>query len=347
MEYCLNDYIGIQGCANATSDSGEYLNRLLPGITLENIDKIAEADQVTYLGVWTDVQKRSWKRFQNELIRGFQNRYQIQSIQKSVDLLKFIDTSADQTLAAAEWRGFTVELTPLNTQIWAASDLQMVYVQSLRIYRKAVTVAAIGKIFDLVTGEVLHTFTIPVNTVAGWTTISIEQYFLAYRLFMAYDATAIESVSQVLNADTINHFHDCGCDFYYNGFNGGIRGAKTASLLATVTDDDITTGSNIYGLSGVFSIQCSFNALVCNNKESFLMPWAYILGAELMWERQYSGRISRWTVGIDKEKAKELQREFESRFFKEIETVIAGISLNDSDVCLECNAPIQYVESTM
>jgi hypothetical protein len=36
------------------------------------------------------------------------------------------------------------------------------------------------------------------------------------------------------------------------------------------------------------------------------MPWAFLLGRELMWERAYSSRINRWTIGIDAAKAKEL-----------------------------------------
>jgi hypothetical protein len=53
---CLINYIGLQACANTEpSISGKYINTL-PGISLESIDKIANAEQVTYAGVWRDAQ---------------------------------------------------------------------------------------------------------------------------------------------------------------------------------------------------------------------------------------------------------------------------------------------------
>lgn len=53
---CLINYIGLQACANQEpSVSGKYINSL-PGISLESIDKIANADQASYAGVWRDAQ---------------------------------------------------------------------------------------------------------------------------------------------------------------------------------------------------------------------------------------------------------------------------------------------------
>lgn len=60
---CLIDYIGLQACQNqVVPQSGLYINGL-PGITLESIDKIATADQITYMGVWRDVQAEAALEF--------------------------------------------------------------------------------------------------------------------------------------------------------------------------------------------------------------------------------------------------------------------------------------------
>lgn len=72
---CLKDYIGIRVCSTDTPpESGLYINSL-PGISLESIDKIADSDQTTYKGVWSDAQDEAEIRFGidffNELIKCF------------------------------------------------------------------------------------------------------------------------------------------------------------------------------------------------------------------------------------------------------------------------------------
>lgn len=65
---CLTDYIGIKSCADqVTPESGLFINSL-PGVSLESIDKIATADQTTYLGVWADVQNEAFARFESDFL---------------------------------------------------------------------------------------------------------------------------------------------------------------------------------------------------------------------------------------------------------------------------------------
>lgn len=74
---CLTDYIGIKVCGNETSGSGQFVNAL-PGISLESIDKIADSEQITYKGVWADVQAEAWNRFYVDVINELSKCYQLQ-----------------------------------------------------------------------------------------------------------------------------------------------------------------------------------------------------------------------------------------------------------------------------
>lgn len=74
---CLTGYIGLLICGNETSDSGQYLNSL-PGISLESIDKIADSEQITYAGVWRDVQVEAWNRFYVDVVNELSKCYQLQ-----------------------------------------------------------------------------------------------------------------------------------------------------------------------------------------------------------------------------------------------------------------------------
>jgi hypothetical protein len=346
---CLIDYIGLQGCNNQTPRSGRYINRLLQGFPLESFEKIAEADQATFLGVWSDVQDRASLRMESEVIRVFAKRYQIQRIKESFDLLKFVDpTTVTACGAGYLWGGFTITLVDTNLQRKVNSALQYIHVQELRFYAPADNASDyIVKIFDLQTGETLFSKTVGAVT-EGWNTITVDESFFAYRIFCAINCVD-GFVSQSISSDTLNRFNACSCEFFPSDCSGAINGA-TARVTAVgdpVSDGDITTGSNLFGLSGVFSTGCSYRSLICQNMDLFLLAWAYLLGAEIMSERMSSSRINKWTTGIDAKNAAERMQYFEDRFAQELETVISGINLDTSDCCLDCSADYRTVTSLL
>jgi len=75
---CFIDYIGLSLCAGAydAPASGIYLNSL-PGLSIESIDKVANQEQVNYLGVWDDVQTNAVQQFKVDVIAEMQKCYQL------------------------------------------------------------------------------------------------------------------------------------------------------------------------------------------------------------------------------------------------------------------------------
>lgn len=73
---CFTGFIGLQGCQQSEPESGLYINSL-PGITLERMDKIADAEQKTYKGVWDEVEKRALLRFRTSFMAELNKCYQI------------------------------------------------------------------------------------------------------------------------------------------------------------------------------------------------------------------------------------------------------------------------------
>lgn len=76
---CFLDYIGLSYCTRGVYDvpaSGIYLNSL-PGISIENIDKIADSEQVTYLGVWNDVQTFALAQFRLDVMSEIKKCYEL------------------------------------------------------------------------------------------------------------------------------------------------------------------------------------------------------------------------------------------------------------------------------
>lgn len=332
---CLLGYIGILGCNAVAPDSGLLINQL-PGINLESIDKIADAEQVTYLKVWEDVEKRALQRFHTAVTNYFSKQYKLKRVAQNIDLGKSVDAVDNQTARANELRGFTVELTYPNSN-FVNSSLQVIHVQSLEFYSKAIAAGVVFKVINIDTGEELDEFT--KDVVVGWNSIALNKNYDAYRILIAYNATAIESVEQLLPG-YLNGWCDCVCEVF--GCEARIKGATADSPFTEITD----TGNNVFGLTANISIQCKYDAIVCNNKAVFATALWYMLGAELMTERIYSDRLNRYTT-VDRKKAIELRDEFTQAWQNELMTALDGIQIDVNDCCIECDAVITYKETVM
>ena len=327
---CLIDYIGLKGCGNEQPDSGLFINELY-GVQFESIQKIADSEQKTFAGVWADVQKRGVNKLSTAVTNWFRTKYQIKTISESFDLGKKIENT---TLAGAnEYRGFAIELQPENA---FNSNLANTYVQTLQLYLSAPANTTV-KIFDLDLGSEL--FSVGVTGVAGWNLIKVNQNFSANRIFCGYLATVIASVKLDISEQLSNDF-GCFCNDYFN-CEARVRGGILESPFT-----DYEASYNTHGFTGVFGARCTYNNIVCNNKDVFKLALWYLFGHELMCERIYTPRLNRFTT-IDLEKAKQLRDEFKNEFERELSNAIQGIKLNVNDCCLECDAIITYKESRM
>lgn len=337
---CLKDYIGIAGCSNTTATSGIYLNKYLPGIEWRQIEEIADADTVGLSALWSDIQDRAIARFRTDVNVALQNKfgangynsgYKLKQITQMNNLGTY--NTATTYTAAAEERGFKIKLSEFG------SNLQSIYIQSVKLFATALNPYTIS-FTDLKNNTVLQTTSFTPTSVNEWFDIPINEFFDAKELAVTYNSAVV--VSQSLPLDQLAYY-DQGCDclcYGYSNCEAYISGYKNG-----------LTTSDSYGLSAIFSVRCKWDAIVCNNKDFFLTAWAYCLGAELMTERIYSSRINRWTT-IDKNRAMELRKEFEARYLGgtinetkyagELNNAVYGLSLNQNDCCIECDAPVSF-----
>ncbi len=334
---CLDDYIGFEGCTTGTPESGVFINELY-GIGLENVDKIADKEQVTYSGVWDDVQKRVLLKLHSLIQTEFSRKYRLKRISKSVDLGQAIDTSSNQTAQSAQLRGFTVELHSGSIVPTPNSSLNVIHFQSIRLYSKAVESGVAIKVIDMDTLLTLETFT--KDLVIGWNTIATNKDYTAMRVFVGYDASGIESPETELNS-YVNDWCNCVCDDFF----GYDCDAQISGAYSALTYAGTTKGENTYGLTAVINVQCKFDAFVCQNKTLFIMPLLYLLGMEMMNERIYSDRLNR-IVTVDRNKAIELRNEYKAEFEREMLALVESVDLK-MDCCLECDELITSRESMM
>ena len=65
---CFTDIVGISYCQGDAAPSSRLYINSLPGISVESMDKVADAEQITYKGLWSDVQKSAQSQFKLEII---------------------------------------------------------------------------------------------------------------------------------------------------------------------------------------------------------------------------------------------------------------------------------------
>lgn len=324
---CLTDYIGVKGCGATVPDSDIYINSL-PSINLRQLQGIADSEQENFIGVWNDIQQRAQSKLLLDVSSLLRKRYKLNSFIESFKLIETI--GVDNFPAASEERGFQYDTQNNNGQI-IKSDFYAVNVEYLKLYLSAVTTNPITISINCIdTNEVLFTKNIlVVNQVVGWNLIKVNKTFLNQRLKFVYDATEITSVSTNQN-DLINN--GCGCT---NSHCGGYLKGITGSLLS----------NDSYGLVGKISLTCTYEPIICANKDLFSGPYLYLLGSEIMIERIYTDRLNEFTT-VRADEAKELNDYFLSEYDQGLKNVIDGISIEFSDCCISCNNLIRVIEQT-
>jgi hypothetical protein len=337
---CFKGYIGMRGCASTEPASGMFINDL-EGINFENVERISDGDQRTYVNVWEDVENRGLRKFTNLLTSYFRTKYRLK---KLLDRYYFGQYRLETTTAPAiELRGIEINLNPDQTdaeispfitfqfthlQFWADADATI----DFKIIDPESREELWGESIDVVAGKW--------NDIKAQFTAPALQF--TRRIVFVYDATAVESADTPLSQDTGSD-DGCGCGCSISGCcSAKIRGIKIDVATEAITYD----ATNTFALRGFASLRCSYDGLLCANRDLFAVALWYYLGAEMMRERMHSSRINKFTT-VDRNKAIELKNAFDEVWQKELEVVVDAVDLNAENCCLECTPLVGYEETLL
>ena len=73
---CFIDIVGIKNCTGEIMPTGGWINSL-PGISLESIDRIANDEQISFAGVWVDIQQEAARRFESDFMGSVSECYEL------------------------------------------------------------------------------------------------------------------------------------------------------------------------------------------------------------------------------------------------------------------------------
>lgn len=334
---CLTDYIGIRWCGGtASAPSSLYVNDL-PGISLKQINSITDEENATFLSVWNTIQDRAERRFSLDVREAMSAKYRLKSLAQGVNLGNNVDTSNGTIVPLNGVRnGFAIELVSASSNDYTPSPLMSINIENLMWF--CPEAADIGKtlyieIDDLDSQSGVNYYNgtfvieneywniIPINL-----TLTDSTYTQPLRITCQFRTTGnIECSSK--NISELIQVNEC-CQAKVRPYSHGT--------------DEYTT--NTYGLSATFNVTCSWDGLICQNKNLFSRAFWYLCGIEFLTELIYSSVLTAWTT-INLQKAKDLRAEYEVEYQKSLTQVASGMNL-DCDCCLDCNGGVQLRTAT-
>jgi hypothetical protein len=305
---CLEGYIGVGvNCQTEESVSGKYLTDLA-GVTLQNIDAVANANQLSFLGVFADVQKRAISRLSKDVLAYMKTQYNFKKIVNTY----FTNGELGDTTSSLNLK-HGVRLQSFECE----SELLRFHVSKVYLYALEEQSTTIYIYSDKVL-----LYSQALITKIGWNEIYVNKSYDTLDIVVAYDSSVFEEVKKLVFDDTLC---DCLCDDCDDVF-------KQAIQFDTI--DDIVQVNNTYGLKVDVSLRCLYDSILCANIDVYSDAYLYSLGMELMRERIYSDRVNRFTT-VDKKRAEELLQMYTTDYTEFLQTANDSIRI-DNDYCIEC-----------
>jgi len=322
----LTNYIGIRGYHTSPA-SGRFINEL-PGVSLRDMQRIVNEEQITFVNLWNDIQSRAWMRLTTDLRMKLRDRFNIKS---SRGLVQIHSTESTETVPVGnKYRGIVVN-SGIDHNGFFAYYITNVYVK-LPAAASNLTV----KLFDR-HGQGLSTYNIA-SAVEGSNAIAVNAAFGTPYLFIAVDATSIELEHSTIHTNAL----DCFCDVIYREF-GRLAVPILYGAESDIATPSITGKTNIsYGVSADIMATCEYTSIIAYQKEIFTPAWMYLLGVELMTERMFSVRKNELTT-VNADEAEALRDAYTAQYEQALSDIVAGLTVHD-DACIECREPVKGVE---
>ena len=306
---CLEGYIGVgANCATDASLSGKYLTDL-PGVSLLNIDSVANEQQTSFVGVFADVEKRAISRMTKDILSFMKSQY---NLKKSIYTYKTVGDVSGSIPFDGKAHGVNVYA------LYDYSPLLRLHLNKVYLYALEAQTTSI--IYGV---DINNLVSKTLNTQIGWNEISINETFETLNLLVFYDASVFTNIPSLIIDNDI-------CDCLFQESDCYVLENRAASISMA----GITFGTDSNGLKAEVSLRCAYESIVCANIDIYGDAYLYALGMELMRERLYSDRVNKYT-SVDRNKAKELLELFTQDYTDFLTTANNTVQLQD-DACIEC-----------
>lgn len=342
---CLKDYIGIRHCSQEEPESGLYVNNLA-GMSTELADKIANSEQVNFLGVWNDVQTVAHQRLEQDF-QMYLNQYMGTGFNKTIY----------QTQRLTKPRNYEV-LEPLSVYrgvyvYLPVSRFVKFDLKSIQMFIKDVQGGAFDggfddgfdidssnlnaqlKIYDLQDEKLVHTIDVVLEQ--GLNTFDVNLQFDlgtdAIELFICIDTTKITTIK---THENLYNWYDGDCAY---GNWGSVFSPATMPLAASPVYENIGFTGIGQGIAIDAQVTCSIEQFLCENKKYLKTPLLYLLGSEMLTQKISSNIGSRvnWFTHGNLEQTQNTRDIFEAEYAKAMKNAVKSLNIPDTGICFACN----------
>lgn len=328
---CLVDYIGLKS-VTLNPGSGLFINSL-PGMSTELASNIATDEQVDAAGLWADVQSRSFLRLSTDVVNLLSEDAKLNQVIFQTRRPTVYRNQATIT-SSAKYRGVVVQVPE--------SRFVTFYFKEVYVYSRD-TIQTVLKVIDL--NDDTEALSKTIDLTPGLNVISVDQIFPlrfgAINLFIGVDSTSFNTIS--FYPEYFN-FYDCGnlcaqmqSNFGHQPYYLVIQPAENLIALP-INFDNIIKHFDGQGVAIGAEIQCSAEEFICQNKKSFDQSLLYLLGSEMLFEKQGSSRLNFFS-STNLEQTNAFRLEFESRYLSNLKRTLKSIPLNGESLCFDCDEP--------
>lgn len=341
---CFNSHIGLKGCSSVAPTSGIWVNQL-PGLSSELADKIANSEQVTLNGVWTDVKTIAKQTLLNDIVNGLSETINFHQIVYQTKRPR--PSRTKETIPAfAEYRGILIEAPE--------SRYSQIRIKSLFVYSASVIdVLATVKTWNVWDGSEIDSqdFTIAPGFNEIPLNLDIDLTFSENSVFIGVDSSILDTIYFLQEIDQFWEFWG-GNDCPYSGGYTGYTGQELrigAAVMAFADEPDYETIHRQSRPAGVWAqveIICSAEVFLCENMSSFTTAALYLLGWQLLMFKIASPRFNFFTTSRE-DTTEKLMSSYKEQYESNLKRILASIPTDGSGYCFSCENQNLYAQSGM
>jgi len=329
MIECFSNLVGIRtDCGDqVVSDSGYYLQDL-PFINLKVADSIVTTQDSGYALMQeklniagnylvSDVRTRMLPYFKNRSI------IDNQILGYQMDNMPVIP-------AETKLKGIQIKIIEY--------PFLSVYLSSLSLF-VGITGDIDVKIYDLTQSKLLDTITVSAIQ-DEIVTLNIHKEYQTngqvLNLFICYDATDIPSYNTTVFNQVYGGARGCrGCGTRKNIANEYVYAySKEIPLITQVIQSNLQQSGDTGGLSITYSLSCSLDRWICQNRNAFSFALLQRAGVEILRELAMSSRVNS-IVTLQKDAAAALQVDLMDDYNTAMDNALKNVNI-PNDICFSC-----------
>lgn len=195
-------------------------------------------------------------------------------------------------------------------------------------------------VYDLISGQLLDTFTIPceANIISNYI---VNKVYGSYKrkldLIIVYDTEGISSNTTIIKTNGCQYCNGFVYDNYYIAAAPVYLGESSAKIRSS-----LTTTTHTFGLSVTYSIQCALDKWLCENANLMAMAigWqsAYLI---IEYALNYSKRQTS-SVNIDAEQNMRRLEAYKIGYSKSINSTMGKMVVPKKDTCFYCEDVVKF-----